>query len=220
MDGGVAETDGDFCGSLDGVGVEESAGGFGDFGGGGDGLDDTGFVIGHHERDHGGAAWADGVAEFVEVDGAVGSGGEGSDFDAVGGLEGFEAIGDGVVFCGAGDEVIFFGVETACGEDGGVVGFGAAAGEDDFVGVAVEEGGGLFAGEVDGFADGFGGGVGAGGIGKVIFEEWEHGLEDGGVELGGGVVVEVDHAGWGLMVWGRLGCKAGEGWRDGRLRWG
>jgi hypothetical protein len=54
----------------------------------------------------------------------------------------------------------------------------------------------------------------------VIFEEWEHGLEDGGVELGGGVVVEVDHAGWGLMVWGRLGCKAGEGWRDGRLRWG
>ena len=125
-------------------------------------------------------------------------------------MEGFEAIGDGVVFCGAGDEVIFFGVETAGGEDGGVVGFGAAAGEDDFVGVAVEEGGGLFAGEVDCFADGFGGGVGAGGVGEVILEEREHGLEDGGVELRGGVVVEVDHAGWRVMACGWRGCKPGE----------
>ena len=30
----------------------------------------------------------------------------------------------------------------------------------------------------------------------MILEEREHGLEDGGVELGGGVVVEVVHAGW------------------------
>ena len=132
-------------------------------------------------------------------------------------MEGFEAISDGVVFCGAGDEVIFFGVETAGGEDGGVVGFGAAAGEDDFVGVAVEEGGGLFAGEGDGFADWFGGGVGAGGVGEVILEEREHGLEDGGVELGGGVVVEVDHAGWRVMAWGWRGCKPGE---MGRTRMG
>jgi len=77
-------------------------------------------------------------------------------------------------------------------EDGVVVGFGAAAGEDDFLGPSVEERGDLFAGGFDGGAGALAKGVDGGGVAKFGREIREHGVEHGGVDGGGGVVIEVD----------------------------
>lgn len=77
--------------------------------------------------------------------------------------------------------------------DGHVVGLGAAAGEDDLFGGSVDESGNLFASGVDGFADFFGGTVATGGVVPVVAEVGEHGLDDLGVDGGGGVVVEIGH---------------------------
>src|SRR5271163_1981203 len=81
---------------------------------------------------------------------------------------------------------------AADSEDGMVVGFGAAAGEDDFLGAGADEGGDLFAGGFDGGAGTLAGGVDGGGVGEFAREIGEHGVEDGGLDGGGGVVIEVD----------------------------
>ncbi len=46
-----AEIERELAGGLDGVGVEESAGGVGDGGEFGDGLDDAGLVVREHDAD-------------------------------------------------------------------------------------------------------------------------------------------------------------------------
>ena len=77
-------------------------------------------------------------------------------------------------------------------EDGVIIRFGAAAGEDNFLWASVEERGNLFAGGLDGGACALAEGVDGGGVAEVGGEIGEHGVEDGGVDGGGGVVVEVD----------------------------
>jgi|SRR5271167_452718 len=82
------------------------------------------------------------------------------------------------------------GVEDA--EDGVVVGFGAAAGEDDFLGASANESGDLFAGGFDGGAGTLARGVDRGGIRKIRGKIGEHGVEDLGLDGRRGVVIEID----------------------------
>src|ERR1700719_4737588 len=77
-------------------------------------------------------------------------------------------------------------------ENGMVVGFGAAAGEDDFLGAGVEECGDLFARGFDGSAGELAECVDGRCVAEVGGEIGEHGVEDGGVDGRGCVVIEVD----------------------------
>lgn len=77
-------------------------------------------------------------------------------------------------------------------EDGVIVGFGAAAREDDFLGLGSDEGGNLFAGGFDGGAGALAGRVDRRGVGKVGGEIGKHRVEDLRVDGGGGVVIEID----------------------------
>ena len=77
-------------------------------------------------------------------------------------------------------------------EDGVIVGFGAAAGEDDFLRLSADECSHLFAGGFDGGAGALAGRVDRGGVGEVGGEIGEHGVEDLGVDGRRGVVIEVD----------------------------
>jgi len=73
-----------------------------------------------------------------------------------------------------------------------VIGFGAAAGEDDLLWAGAYESGDLFAGGFDGGAGTLPKSVNGRGVAEVGGEIGEHGVEDGGVDGGGGVVIEVD----------------------------
>jgi hypothetical protein len=73
-----------------------------------------------------------------------------------------------------------------------VVGFGAAAGEDDFLGAGADEGGDLFAGGFDGSAGALAGGVDGGSVGKFARKIGEHGVEHFRLGGRGGVEIEVD----------------------------
>ena len=73
-----------------------------------------------------------------------------------------------------------------------VVGFGAAAGEDDFLRASVEERSDMFAGGFDSGAGTLAEGVDGGCVAELGGEIGKHGVEDGGVNGGGGVVIEVD----------------------------
>jgi hypothetical protein len=77
-------------------------------------------------------------------------------------------------------------------EDGVVVGFGAAAGEDNFLGTSADERGDLFAGRFDGGAGALAGSVDGGGVGEVAGEIGKHGVEDLRVDGRRGVVIEID----------------------------
>src|SRR5260370_19009822 len=73
-----------------------------------------------------------------------------------------------------------------------IVGFGAATGENYFRGGGVEECGNLFASGFDGGAGGLAEGVNGRGVAEVGGEVGKHGVEDRGIDGGGGVVIEVD----------------------------
>ena len=105
-----------------------------------------------------------------------------------------EGVEHGVVLGGAGDEV-FAARSVAAGEaeDGEVIRFGAAAGEDDLVRAAAEERGELVAGIVERGAGLASGGVDGGGVAVVLLQVGAHGGEHLGGEGCGRVVVEVDH---------------------------
>ena len=77
-------------------------------------------------------------------------------------------------------------------ENGVVVGFGAAAGEDDFLRAGADQGGDLFAGGFDGGAGLLAEGVDGGGVAVIAREIGKHGVENFGVDGRGGVVIEVD----------------------------
>ena len=77
-------------------------------------------------------------------------------------------------------------------KDGVVVGLGAAAGEDDFLGACADEGGDLFSGGFDGGAGALAGGVDGGSVCEIDGEIREHGVEDLGVDGRRSVVIEVD----------------------------
>ncbi len=101
------------------------------------------------------------------------------------------------MFGAADDEVSAVWLLAGDGVEGGVERFGAAAGEDEFFGVAIEEGGALLAGGLDRPFDRPSKSGIAGGIGEMPFPKRGHGLSHLGSDGGGGVVVEVNHEGKG-----------------------
>ncbi len=100
---------------------------------------------------------------------------------------------------GRGDDVLggFAGThsqEWLChnSEDGVVIGFGAAAGEDDFLGAGADERSDLFAGGFDGGAGALAGRVDGSSVGKFAGEIGKHGIEHGRLDGRGGVEIEID----------------------------
>ena len=161
--------------------------GFGEGGESGERLDGSGFVVGEHDGDEAGFG-AEGAGEGFGLDDAVRVAGEEGDFDALF-AEGLCGMEDGVVLDGGGDEVL---ARLDSAEEGEVVGFCASGGEDDLLGLRVEEAGYGGAGVVDGGAGSLAGLVDGGGVAEVLKVPGAHGLEDLGEERGGGVGVEVD----------------------------
>ena len=80
--------------------------------------------------------------------------------------------------------------------EGCAVGFRATGSEDDFIRMGIDEGCDLLASSCDGRFHWFGRAIAGRWVVELIFEEWEHGLKDFGVNRRGGVVIEVDHFGW------------------------
>ena len=93
-------------------------------------------------------------------------------------------------------------------EDGVVVGFGAATGEDDFLRAGADQGGDLFAGGFDGGAGLLAKGVDGGGVAVLAGEIGKHGVEDFGIDGGGGVVIEVDAVHGAAFSIGRASTRA------------
>ena len=111
--------------------------------------------------------------------------------------EGLGGVEHGVVLDGGGDEVGGFlreeiGLQDA--EEGEVVALGAAGGEDDLGGAAVEQRGDLLAGVLDGGAGVLALLVDGAGVAEVLDPEGTHGVEDLGEQRRGGVGVHVDPA--------------------------
>ncbi len=196
------DIDGDLADGLNGVGVDEGAGGMGEAGELGDGLEDAGLVVGEHEADEclmGAGVWGEGARERLGRDAAGGGDGKEGEVDAVV-LKGFGRVKDGVVLDGGGDEVRAGRAGGAGGggereEDAGegvVVALGAAGGEDDLGGAGVEEGGDGVAGSLDGGLGVLSVLVDGARVAEVLEEEGMHGLEDVRGEGRGAVRVEVD----------------------------
>ncbi len=106
---------------------------------------------------------------------------------------------DGFVFDGRGDDVLadFAGEHSQdwlCHnpKDGVIVGFGAAAGEDDFLGAGADEGGDLFASCFHRRAGTLAGSVDGGSVCKFRGEIGKHSVEDFRLDGGGGVEIEID----------------------------
>jgi len=183
------DVDGDLSGSLHRVGVEGDLGFGGDFSDGFDGLDDAGFVVGHHDADEL-CVGLEGAVNIEGIDDAGGGNGKEGDVDAavpglVGGVE------DGVVLDSGGNEVVT-GSEDA--EECGIIALRAAGGEDDLSGAAVEERGNLFAGALDRGAGVLAVLVDGGGVAEGVNKEGPHGLQHLGEERGGGIGVHVNAA--------------------------
>src|SRR5258708_40021375 len=77
--------------------------------------------------------------------------------------------------------------------DGRVARLGAATRKDDFTGFCTEKIGDLFTCGVDSDLGGPTILMRAGWIAEMLAEIREHGIDDGGIQRGGGVVIEVDH---------------------------
>ena len=103
---------------------------------------------------------------------------------------------DGVVLDAGGDDVgaLFGGGELGGdgAEESEVVALGAAGGEDDLGGAAVEQAGDGVAGVIDGGAGVLAVLMDGAGVAKVLDPEWAHGLEDLWQQRRGRVRVHVD----------------------------
>ena len=77
-------------------------------------------------------------------------------------------------------------------EDGVVVGLGAAAGEDDFLGPRSDEGGDLLAGGFHRAAGTLTGSVDGSSVAKFLGEIGQHGVEHFWLDGSGGIEIEVD----------------------------
>ena len=190
VDGRVLQGDGDFAHGLNRVGVEVGTLRAGDGGGFLHREEDAGLVVGPHERDDGGVV-ADGGAEVFEVEETGGVDREPGDLETTAGEAVAEVLGRAVLDA-AGDDVAAVAVGLERAVESGVVALAAAAREDEFGGVAIDQRGDLLAGGVERAADAAAEAVGAGGIAVEVGQVGQHRLDDRGIKRRGGVVVEVD----------------------------
>ena len=192
IDAESVDVHGNFSNGLHGVGVEKDVVLRGDTANLFERLHSAKLVVRVHNGDQGGLR-SDRIADGFGIDEAVRIDRKVSDFD------GFAIARDGAaffferltsvehrfVFDLRGDDV--FG--RACGiandtEDRVIVGFGAAAGEDDFLRASADQESDLFAG---GFYSGAGAlarGVDGGGVAELGGKIGKHGVEDGGFDHG------------------------------------
>ena len=183
------DVDGNLARGLHGVSVKRDFGFGGDFADLLDGLNDAGFIVGHHDADEF-CVRLERAVNVERIDNATPGDGEVGDIDApllrlLGGVQ------NSVVLDGGRDEVIA-GAQDA--EDGGIVTLGAAGVEDDFGGTAVEERGNLFAGALDGGAGVLAVLVDGGRVAERVDEEGSHSLQYLGKQRCGGIGVHVDAA--------------------------
>ena len=192
----VVDGEGKFARGLDGVGMEERAGGVGESGELAYRLNDAGLVICRHDADQT-SLRGERCFEGGGIDAAGGGAGEDGDVDGAAFCECFGGSQDGVVLDGGRDEVRPASGSGCCGrfhdaEEREVVGLGAARGEDDLGRPALEQGGALIAGVLDGGAGALTGLVDGAGVGEDLGPERRHGLDDLGEKRGGGVRVHVE----------------------------
>ena len=107
----------------------------------------------------------------------------------------FAVFGDGGMLDFGGDDVLPVGIEAERGGDGGVVGFGAAACEKNLARLASEQPGDLLAGFVNRGGGFFPEGIRAGWVAVLLGQKRQHFLDHGGINLRGGVVVQIDERG-------------------------
>ena len=129
---------------------------------------------------------------MIYRDDAVGVYGEIGDGDAVF-FKRLAGVEDGFVFDIGGNDV-FGGARSGTddSENGVIVGFCAAAGEDNFLRACAEKRGDLIAGSFDGGTGALADSVDRGGVAEVDGEIGKHRVEDGGFDGCGGVEIEVD----------------------------
>ena len=173
-----------------------------------DGENDARFVVGPHQRNDGGVV-ADRGGGLGRVELAVGIDGQPGDLVAAPG-EGFAEVLGRAVLDGGGDDVPAVAVGGERALDRGVVALAAAAGEDDFLRLATEQRRDLFARGLDGPAHARAEAVGARRVAVELGQVRQHRVDDGGVEGGGGVVVEVEEV-VSRAVHGRLSVYAQPG---------
>ena len=128
--------------------------------------------------------------------------------------EGLRGVEDGVVLDFGGEEVGGLALVEERAQDAverEVVALGAAGGEDNFLGRAVEQAGDGGAGVVDGGAGALAGVVRGAGIAEGFRPEGTHGLDHLGKDGGGGVGVEVDAVHVSILF--VRSCADGEGLR-------
>jgi seryl-tRNA synthetase len=154
--------------------------------------EDAGFVVRPHDGNQCGDAGAQQSVQRLQIDPAIRMHWHGHDFatlrlPALGGFE------DGRML-GAGDDE--FRLLRPQGTHGGmhrIDGFGAAAGEYDFVRTCAEQGRDLCACLLDGAARTAASGMAGGGIAVVIAQIRQHHLQHCWIDRCGGVGIEVDH---------------------------
>src|SRR5215469_15584583 len=140
-------------------------------------------------------------------------------------FEGLASVEDGFVLYKGSDDVR---TERARGDQGArgskddaedsvIVGFRAAAGEENLLGPSANERGNLLARSLDGSAGVLAKRVDGGGVAEFDREIGKHGVEDFGLDRGGCVVIEVDavHRFVLTMI---LDVRAGRSTRGGRKR--
>ncbi len=172
--------------------MEENALLLGDLANLGDRVNRPDFIVGQHDRDQNRLV-RNRFPDFVGGDLAVFSHRQIGHLDAAF-LQGFAGVQDRPVFRRAGDDVVaFFLVHLHGALEREVVGFRGSAGEDDLLGVAVDELGDLLAGLFDRFL-----GlpselmVAAGGVAEFFDEVGQHRIEDSGVHRCRGVIIQKD----------------------------
>ncbi len=157
-------------------------------------LNDAELIVGVHDGDQGGLR-TNGIADGFGIDEAVFVDGEISHFDGAAGIffQELTGIENGFVFDLSGDDV-FGGARSVANdaEDGVIVGFGAATGEDDLLWARAEKSCDLFAGGFYPCASALAGSMDGGGVAEVGGKIGKHGVDDRGFDGGGGVVIEVD----------------------------
>ncbi len=183
--------EGNFSGGLDGVGVEIDVALCGELSNLCERLHGAEFVVGVHDGDKRGVG-TQRFFDLIDSDDAVGIYGEIGDGDAVF-FKRLAGVKDGFVFDVGGDDVLGgAGSGADDSENGVIVGFGAAAGKDDFLRACSEKRGDLIAGSFDGGAGALANSVDRSGVAEVRGEIGKHRVEDGGFDGGGGVEIEVD----------------------------
>jgi len=183
--------EGNFSGGLYSVGVEIDVALCGELSNFGERLHGAEFVVGVHDGDERGVR-TKGFFDLVDGDDALGIYGEVGDGDAVF-FKGLAGVEDGFVFDVGCDDVLgCAGSGTNDSEDGVIVGLGATAGEDDLLRAGAEKSSDLIAGGFDGGAGTLANGVNGGGVAEFGGEIGKHRVEDGGLDGGGGVEIEID----------------------------